>query len=530
MADLFLKRLKEDPDYFEFWQDLRTYSKDLKIPDKNEFVEVLPILYPRIENDGAGYYIFEGLRSFAEREPTEAIELLNLLEDKATKETLMFTSSLFSGLSKSKTDFDFLARILNYLESPNEHQVFAGIEAAYRVGFEDKNEEIPFLNAVHSSLKIVLPQRSEIHLGMIARFYNKHLGTIPEAKNTILGLLQEKLIPVQSEVARSLNEEFKPEDDKEYFQECLNLLSETDLKYTGLYDILCFRLKGVVPAHPTIIFEFIEHWMLNHKDNLRNITVLDEVILELLSKQPVELASQFLRWLNSDNDTYKTGLQFIIGTLGLKANAFGFPRESVLTLSDKDSLYVVNMIAGYALDRRFASEMLYSILEVHYRNANVRNLIATLYVRHLIRNYYSVADLLKSKKKSATKDVKAIIDQILEASEDYFKQFSELEVVNEFEPSDQRMQYFLKQQNAQVERILEGSRKKKTSITDLFTNIHLRAGKTFFSKYEGKYTEESQMANIRSSIEVGRIQSIDEIGQIKHRLIRRNTNRDELPD
>ncbi|WP_299322973.1 hypothetical protein [uncultured Maribacter sp.] len=530
MPNKFLKQLKEDPDYFEFWQDLREYCEDLDIPNKKEFVESLPILFRRIENDGAGYYIYQGLNKYAEAKPQEAVELLSLIEKKNTKETLSFSASILSGLSKSKTTFDYQKEILDFIDSKDENKISSGVDAAYRSVFTDKEEEKKFLKKVHNKLKSVLSEESTKCFGIITRFYNKHLTKIEEAKEVVLGLLELKNVEVQSEVARSLNEEFKPDDDIEFFQECLSHLTYTDTKYKGIYNTIRFRLKDITKSHPKLILKFIDDWVLNNKKKLKGIASLEGVIQELYFEHPSSIKKMFLDWLNSDNRLYKFALPFVISNLSSNVDAIGLPKESLQKLSEKDSLYIVYMIVGHILDRKYASEMLYSILEVNHKSEKIRNHIASLFAKYLIINYYSVTEILKRKRSSANKTIKSVIDQIIQSSENYYKQVTELELVNEFEPSDMKMQYFLKQQNSQMQKLMDDSEMKRGSFLNMFTNVNLRAGKSFFSKYRGEYSQESEMQNFRSSFEVARVQFIDEIGQEKLRLMWQNKTRDEFSD
>lgn len=530
MSNLFLKRLRDDPEYFEFWQDLREYCKDLDIPNKKEFVDTLPILFKRIENDGAGYYIYEGLSKFATKKPNDAIDVLTIIEEKGTKETLAFSASILSGLSRSTTNYPYKEKIIEFIDSPDENKIYSGIDAAYRTTINSIKEQLIFLKEVHNSLKKVLETKSTRCLGIITRFYNKHLSVIQEAKEVIINLLKLKNVAVQSEVARSLNEEFKPEEDISYFQNCLNLLSFTDIKYKGVYDTIRYRLKDITVSHPEIILEFIDNWVLNNKGNLKGVYVLEEIIQELYFNHPKTVQKLFLDWLNSENNLYKYALPFVIGNLSSKIDAIGLHKESLKELSETDTLYVVYMIVGHILDRKYTSEMLFNILEVKYSNERVRNHIATLFVKYLTINYYSVNEILKKKRKSANKTIKSVIDQIISASEYYYKQVSELELINEFEPSDKRMQYFLKQQNLQMQKLMDGSERKRDSFLEMLTSVNLRAGKSFFSKYRGEYSQESEMQSFRSSFEVARVQFIDEIGQEKLRLMWQNMKRNELPN
>ncbi|WBL24278.1 hypothetical protein [Zunongwangia sp. HGR-M22] len=530
MSNEFLNKLKKNPEYYEFWEDLIEYSKDLDITNKEQFVETLPILYKRIQNDGAGYDIYEGLHKYATKSPNDAVELLELIESTQKKEVLAFSASILSGLSKSETTFDFKEKILEYIASNNTAKVSSGIDAAYKCVITDKEEEKKFLKEIHNKLKPILIEEQKECLGIITRFYNKNLNNIDSAKEILLELLEIKSVEVQSQVAMSLNKEFKPEDNMIFFQKCLSKLTYTDVKYKGIYNTLSFRLKETIKSHPKLIRDFIENWVLNNKQNLKNISVLERIIQELYFENPSVIKEMFLDWLNSDNRNYKFALSFVISNISSKVDAIDLPKESLKKFSEKDSLYIIYMIMGYILDRKYASEMLYSILEVNYKSARIRRHISSLFAKYLIINYYSVTEILKKKRTKANKTIKSVIDQIIESSENYYKQLSDLKMINEFEPSDKRMQYFLKQQNIQIQKLMDKSEENKNSFLNMLTNINLRAGKSFFSKYRGEYSQESEMQNFKSSFEVARVQYIDEIGQEKMRLIWQNRKRDEFSD
>lgn len=531
MHNEFLKKLNRDgsQDYY-FWEDFNYYCENFEIPDKELFVDSLPNLYDRIKGDGASYTIFQALRNFASEQPEEAIEVLDLIEKNDDYQGLSFIASLLGGLYKSETDYPIFDKIITLLNSSDENKILSGVEAAYQVNLKENKNELEFLNEVHINLVKIIDKESFQHLGIIARFYNKHLNTIIEAKDVIIKLLEKKNVEVQSEVARSINSEFKLEEDSDHFRKCLTLLTFTNTKYKGIYRTINYRLKETIITQPEIIIEFINAWILNNKTNLKNITAVKEIVHELYLKHPNVIQQLFLDWLNSNNSTYKFAIQFVISDLSGKVDVVGLPKESLKELSENDSLYIVFMIVGHILDRKYASEMLYNILEVNYKNERIRNHVATLFVRYLIINYYSVTDILKSKRQKANKTIASIINQILDKSEEYYQQVSELELVNEFEPSDKRMQYFLKQQNVKMQQLMNESELKKDSFLSMLNNVSLKAGKSFFSKYRGEYSQEAEMQNFRSSFEIARVQFIDEIGQEKLRLMWQNMKRDELPN
>tara|TARA_R110002049_G_scaffold174746_1_gene341941 strand:- start:271 stop:483 length:213 start_codon:yes stop_codon:yes gene_type:complete len=46
-AKKFLAQLNSNPKYNGFWQDFNQYCNNFEVPDKNYFVESLPLLYKK---------------------------------------------------------------------------------------------------------------------------------------------------------------------------------------------------------------------------------------------------------------------------------------------------------------------------------------------------------------------------------------------------------------------------------------------------------------------------------------------------
>lgn len=162
-----------------------------------------------------------------------------------------------------------MKKIISLLKSKDENKIYSGINAAYQVVISNKQEKLKFANEIHKILVEIIEKESLQNLGIVTRFYNKHLNNIPGAKETILKLLNKKNVEVQSEVSRSINAEFKFEEDPIYFQNCLNLLSFTEAEYKGIYSTINFRLKETFVSQPEVIVEFINHWIINNVGKLK---------------------------------------------------------------------------------------------------------------------------------------------------------------------------------------------------------------------------------------------------------------------
>lgn len=531
IAHTFLEKLNENPDYTGFWQDYRKYCKDFEITDNEMFVDSLPLLYGKLKNDVSSHVIYEAFKKYAYDNPTNAILIINILLEKATLFTLEYLHSFLVGLYDTKTNYPVKDKILKMIGSDNDDEINSGVRAAYQLNISNEENGMEFIHEVGNRLDEIITRKPKRNYGIITRFYIKFLNEIPKAKITIINLLELKIIDVQSEVAGALNEQINPHDDLNYFQACLNLLVYVDPKYSGVYSTIQYQLNEIADSFPDTIVIFINHWILNNTNNYKQCSVLEGTIHDLYTKNPQIIEKLFLDWLNSENPSYKNIMPFIIGDLSSNGvETVGLDKKSLKTLSDTDSLYITYMIVGYVHDRKYATEMLFNILEVKFNNEHIRNQIASLFVNYLIKNYYSITDILKSKLSNANKTLSSIINQVIEKSNLYYQQFSELESINEYEPSDKRMAYFIKQQSYQMQRLMDSPERKQPSFLDMVTNINLRAGKSFFSKYEGVYTEESYMQSFRSSVEMPRVQYIDEIGQEKLRLIWRNMKRNELPN
>ena len=127
ISETFLIQLNKKSEYHGFWQDFIKYCKDFEVPDKNYFVESLPILFEKIKNDGASYSIYESLRKYASEKPGEAIEILKLIEQKGTPESLEFIACILGGLSQAETKYPIVNKILSLINSSDENEISSGI-------------------------------------------------------------------------------------------------------------------------------------------------------------------------------------------------------------------------------------------------------------------------------------------------------------------------------------------------------------------------------------------------------------------
>ncbi|GAK75658.1 hypothetical protein JCM19296_1250 [Nonlabens ulvanivorans] len=91
--------------------------------------------------------------------------------------------------------------------------------------------------------------------------------------------------------------------------------------------------------------------------------------------------------------------------------------------------------------------MLFSILKYRYQNKDITQLVGRLFVDYLIFNYYSTIDYLKDQNKSADRKLKKIISDIISEGERYYKAYSDLDILKEFQPSTERLRYMDKIQN-----------------------------------------------------------------------------------
>lgn len=526
----FQEKIKSNPNYNRFWMDYHIYCKNFKIDDIELFVESLPILYDKIKNDGASYQIYEALRKFTIQESNKGIELLKLIQNAGDLRVLSFVPSILGGLSQSEKNYPFKEDILSLIKSDNDNEICAGVNSAYQVVIKDSEERINFLKDVNKALTPILNKKSSQCFGIITRFYNKNIRDVEEFREKVVRLLKRKEFVIQNEVARSLTEEIKREDNPEYFQRCLNLMVFTDVKHDWIYRTLYYRLKKEIVNNPKSIIEFINEWVKNNQGKQKGIKVLKDMIYDLYAEHPKVIRKLFLSWLNSDMRSYKIALHFLINELNDDIDVISLPKKDLKELSERDSLYIVFMIVGYIPDYKYTSEMLYNVLEANYENERIRNHIATLFAKHLIINHYSVTNILKAKRKKSNKIIKSIIDQVVSDSNNYYKQLSDLEFLNEFEPSETRMDYYYKQQNKLIQKLMNNEESRNESFLSMMTNISIRTGKSFFLKYDGKYTEESEMQNFKSSIEISRSRNIDEIGEEKLKLMWQNIKRDELPN
>lgn len=180
---------------------------------------------------------------------------------------------------------------------------------------------------------------------------------------------------------------------------------------------------------------------------------------------------------------------------------------------------------GFVYDKDLASSLLFSILESKSNIEETVNLIKKAYFGFLIFNYYSVQEYLKGKKKGATKRIRGIIDEICDTSNQYYDAFGNLPIMNEFSPSEIRMNHFNNVQSKLFSKSFEENKGGQNSFLDMVTTINFRTGKSSFAKFEGQYSDMMTPKLISHSTEMPRGEFIDRVGQLKLRLIWQNQSR-----
>lgn len=194
-----------------------------------------------------------------------------------------------------------------------------------------------------------------------------------------------------------------------------------------------------------------------------------------------------------------------------------FTTEFMNTLTESDKDFVINKLMGYIHNHEIQLSLLLSLLDHNPEQAYISANISGLISQYIGYNYHSIVEILNKRKKEVKPSSQEYIIGAIEAIEEYYKAKTSLPALSEFNPSAKRVEIFMKAHNKQLKEIIE-SKPSEPSFFDHVHKVRLKAGKTWFSKIDGKYNKPSALSSLGHSFELPRGEFIDPTNQTLLRI------------
>lgn len=522
----FLDKINKGVEIKDFWLQYRKFCRSTEPIDLDLFTATLPSLFNLIKSNNAGYDFFDIVERNSSKNFSFGANLYEIIRKSPEKESWMLLPSIITGLAKSEDTERIIGRIKELLAEDEIEFKRAAIFSTLKIQIADPEVEQNFNNYVFKEYqKLIDLHAIELH-GSLMKAYILKLNKVSNVKEIVIRLLKEGQVEAQTEVIYSLNRHITADDDYDFYSKIIMLLTKLDTKYIGYYNTLTYQLEMIIDSHPDLVIKFLEKWVEVNFSHLKKIELFKHLFHNLYLKKKDKFEELFTRWLNSDNTYFHYAIYNLVSSLSLDGiREISLSKKILSDLKPNDLEYIIFKTMGFVYDKDLASSILFSILESKSHFPDTVKLIKKAYVGFLIFNYYSVQEYLKGKKKGVIKRISKIIDEICITSDQYYDAFGNLPIVNEFSPSEIRMNHFNKVQSKFFNKSFEENKESQNSFLDTVTTINLRTGKSSFVKLEGQYSDMMTPQLISHNTEMPRGEFIDRVGQLKLRLIWQNQPR-----
>jgi len=513
----FLKNINADSERQDVWQDYQGFCDNLSEVKAVTLAKYIPNLFSWVNSQGMSHSFYEGLK-------------------KICTSNLDWVKSFYSALKSSNNlqCFDILDRVLaialpfdkkwvtteifDLLDSPDTSKLNKGIST---VGYSNldikglKNFVKKGESRFNEISKNEISDETASNLLFAYRAHRKHFSS---ADTFIRSKLNSENESIQFQLIQLVCYAIDIEKDTKLFAEVLSSLANVHYNILGEHNQLSYHLERKLETHYSIVIQYLKAWIEYSPENARQIVLFQGIFNELYSAHPQKFSKLLTRWLNQDSINYHIALSFILRDLGYRGVAtITLDKALLKTYSFYDIEFIVKKFVGFEYDKDRLNSILYSILESTYTNQDSLNLVAHYMVTYLIFNYYSTIEFLEEKKKKAPSKLKKILTEIIQQGRSYYDAYTDLDILKEFQPSEERLNYIHKLQSKKLRKDQDEYQKSRKGLLSLFTNLHFRSGKTAFGKFDGQYSAQMEPKLISHSAEMPRGEFID---PVKQKLIR----------
>ncbi len=522
----FLQDLLDNREPANRWQDYRIFCDNIKNIDINLYIKALPELLKNLKSNYPTRNLLVALEREAKMNASFGKEMYLKTLEANNPDSYFTLMDILSGLYNSDQKFT-IDEIKRLIKDDNIDVNKIGIQSIVKIDLVAKTTPKAFVNWIEKQFDTISKSENHLDLWSAIFFTVRNKRTEIKSADTIIDRLSSiETIDIQLELIYFLDYNIDLEKELHLFKKYLPLLLHIDIEHAGAYNQLAYRLENVAKTNLNLVVDFITDWVAMSPDNARKIEYFSHLLNTLCDNFYSDFQKLYTNWLNKDNPNFHIAI-FEMNSARYMRNLSGLTiSEEVLNgLSDYDIEYITYKILAFVYDKDTSISLVYSILEHKADNKEVVPFLADLFINHIIFNYYSAIEFLNLKKKTASRKLKKITNDIVKEGEDKYKAYSDLENLKEFAPSERRLIYYNKIEGKKFSKSFKESEAEGPSFFSSITTINYRTGKSIFSKYENQYTEKMTPGLISHSGEMPRGEFIDPIGQAQERLYWQNFKR-----
>jgi len=320
--------------------------------------------------------------------------------------------------------------------------------------------------------------------------------------------------------------------DKANLNKWLGLLSKlSPLTKGGIdnYDYVLAQLISDESQEEFGISCFTEWTVTNAKDMPQDRSIaelFDSTVSELAKRH--ELLSQVITdWLLSDSRRVASSAAGLLSHLwvrGIKRPEFSVSRLDLL--KESDLLFIARRMLGFVYSEDHLVSLTMSLLKTKDAQRRTFGIVHSILVDEVGQDYPdSTIEALEAASSIAPdSEWVSFYSEIINKIVDRMKAIERLPRIVELKPLPSIQRHFAMAQAKKMNRMMEESQ-KKSIISQFATKIPIKAGNSWFSYQEGRYTDSSHMHSFSQVVSLPRRYVLDTVGYEMNRLFMRHAKR-----
>lgn len=292
---------------------------------------------------------------------------------------------------------------------------------------------------------------------------------------------------------------FKIVKDYPNLTEILHALTSLDAERTNDLDHVLSQLIEI-KTHDELVYNSLTTWVVKHYAGRTSDEKLGscfaQSIRELIGK-PL-LHELITRWLISDDRILGAAFRDLIGHLWVhEVRQPVFAKDILDTLNADDFKYLARRLLGWTFHEEALLALTFSLLNTQNAQQRTFNLVYTLLVEEVGRNYpQSTLETIQEKLNGASPEEKQLLEMAQTNLLTYTEAIKQLPTRHEFRPPiPMRIKHAVALKKARKQQEAMNKANEKSILRQLCTTVSLKSGTGSFSIFQGKISDINRLGS-----------------------------------
>lgn len=486
--------------------------------------------HENLKRDLMGGRIYEVIIAWLVQNVTIANEIINSYINLPEEET----ATLYRGalIAISKTDLnESISLVVKYSKLDNYLISAPAIEALGFFQYTSSESDHSFGIAIDLARSVVQAENSTLLNSASASLW-RLVQQRPSKYEYLQHLIEAKKPETHYALSQFLFFNVDKYSEEIWFEDIVYACASVNPNQKGIIDNLDMVLSSLLKKDNTkeIAISFLEKWLILRsntelkEENLE--TLFNSTFYEIIKRQL--LSHVFTRWMFHDSRALANGAFQLIHSFEISGGKeLSYDMCLIDKMNSSDIVFLVRRTIGYVFEDGLLHSLIWSLIN---SEAAVNKALGTVHEIFINRLGYDYPNFTikfieeKLEKGNLAAEIQLMSNSIILSIKNYQNTLDSLPQLTELKPSHSKVRLFAKERQKQMHKATEAAQEKSV-FAQLVTRVHLKAGRSSFSRRDNSYSEKMHLSSHSYSITIPRSEVIDPVGSERERLMFRNTKK-----